>query len=1212
MSVYYKMPVDEINDYDKLKLALLNWFQMTEVAFRDRFRESKPVEGESFPQYLSRLDGYLERWVELANAKKTYEGLRDLLVGDQALGTCTKELRLYVREKQPGNLQEMGEVAQMYLSIHGCSFNFSKNRAPSVPKSGGRPPPSFNKGPANQQVRQARPSKDTRPPKICYLCGKPGHFARECPITSKKVSSQTTALGCEGVTGRHLTLKSGITLPLEWDSKGEYILTTDGQKYVTSALALEQERHMPIELGMVEGIAKPVKVLRDTGCSGAVIRKDLCVDIDFTGTFRSCQMMDGRVIQAPMVSKEVSTPFYSGKINAIALESPVYDLVIGNIDGARPADHPDPAWSPVNLDQSTLDVDIGAVTTRAQTKVRPPKPLKVAKSRVLGIQREELQQMQEKDQTLQRIQQWITDGKGTNPRGMDERFYRENGLVMRERVLTGERKGTAETQLVLPHELRDGVLEVAHDAILGGHLGCQKTLDRVQSNFYWPGMQADVTRYCQSCDICQRTTAKGHLGKAPLGTVPIIDIPFSRVAIDLIGPLPASERGHKYILTLVDYATRYPEAVPLKRIEAEVVAEALIDMFSRIGIPREILSDRGTQFTSSVMGEVARLLSLKQLFTIPYHAMCNGLVEKFNGTLKQMLKRMCAERPRDWDRYIAALLFAYREVPQESLKFSPFEMVYGHVVRGPLAVLRELWTGEIHSEEEKSTFQYVLELRERLEETCQLAHEELVKARASQRKHFNKKARQRDLKVGDDALILLPTDSNKLMMQWKGPYHVFEKVGENGFKIDIAGKRKTFHINMLKKYVARTPVIPKDVVCCGSLHIEIIQGAVAQDTTDDCYLQEELIQCPLEAKETFQDVVISKELTTEQQEQAIGLFQRYADVCTDLPGKTDLAECTFELTSAESFRAKAYPIPFALQEEVKSEVDKMLKMGIIEPSVSEYSSPPVVVRKADGSCRYCIDMRALNALTVFDAEPMPNQEVIIAQLGTSRYLTKMDLSKGYWQVPIRETDRRLTAFPTERGLMQFKYMPFGCVNSGAIFCRMMRRLLEDQENVVSYVDDLVMYNNDWEDHLQTIQDVLDRLRKHGLTAKPSKCEVGCSKVKLLGHYVGDGMLWPQQEKVNRIREVPRPRTKKQIRSFLGLVGYYRKFIQDFATVARPLTDMTKKAEPTNLKWDEESEAAFEILRKAVSEYPVLRLPLFDQPFILCTDASKDGIGAVLM
>ena len=207
-------------------------------------------------------------------------------------------------------------------------------------------------------------------------------------------------------------------------------------------------------------------------------------------------------------------------------------------------------------------------------------------------------------------------------------------------------------------------MKLAHEPLLGGHQGPGKTTEKVLTNFFWPGVHADITRFCRSCDICQRTLPKGKVSKVPLGQMALIDTPFQHVAIDIIGPIhPMSASGNRCILTFVDYASRYPEAVPLRSIETTRVAGAMVDVFTRVGIPREILIDQGSQFTSELMHEIRRLLSIRQLTTTPYHPICNGLVERFNGTLKQMLKRLCAEKPRDWDRYIGPLLFAYRETP---------------------------------------------------------------------------------------------------------------------------------------------------------------------------------------------------------------------------------------------------------------------------------------------------------------------------------------------------------------------------------------------------------------------------------------------------------------------------------------------------------------------------------------------------------------------
>jgi len=171
-------------------------------------------------------------------------------------------------------------------------------------------------------------------------------------------------------------------------------------------------------------------------------------------------------------------------------------------------------------------------------------------------------------------------------------------------------------------------MTIAHAGIMSGHQRVHRTQKRITAIFWWRGMTEDVTRFCHFRDVCQRTIRKGRVSKVPPGKMPVIDTPFKLVAINIIGEIfPASSRGHRYILTVVDFATRYPEAVALKNITTTVVAEALVSIFARVGVPEEILFNRGTQLTSDMTKEVGRLFSLKQLTTTPYHPQCNGLVE---------------------------------------------------------------------------------------------------------------------------------------------------------------------------------------------------------------------------------------------------------------------------------------------------------------------------------------------------------------------------------------------------------------------------------------------------------------------------------------------------------------------------------------------------------------------------------------------------------
>lgn len=373
--------------------------------------------------------------------------------------------------------------------------------------------------------------------------------------------------------------------------------------------------------------------------------------------------------------------------------------------------------------------------------------------------------------------------------------------------------------------------------------------------------------------------------------LPIISEPFSRVAIDLVGPFtPASERGNKYVLTLIDYASRYPEAIALQNIDTITVAESLVEIFSRVGIPREILSDRGSQFKSDLMGEIHRLLSVKALYTSPYHASCNGAVERLNGVLKSMIKKLCVDHPRDWDRYIPAALFAYREIPNDSLKFSPFELLYGRQVRGPLSILHELWTNNSIDSEVKTTYQYVLDLRSRLEETAKLAAEQAEISSRNYKTYYDLKAKPRKLDIGDDVLVLLPSSSNKLVMQWLGPYPVVECKG-NGvdYVLRIRGKNRLFHINMLKKYFRRDGFKRKG---------ETAQVCVVEDD-DNCGNN-----CKPVYFETKNDcnINIDSELSESQIDDLRVILKEFCDVLTDKPGLTNTTEHVIRVNSDKPVR----------------------------------------------------------------------------------------------------------------------------------------------------------------------------------------------------------------------------------------------------------------------------------------------------------------------
>ena len=231
----------------------------------------------------------------------------------------------------------------------------------------------------------------------------------------------------------------------------------------------------------------------------------------------------------------------------------------------------------------------GPAVTRAQTKKSDKvHPLKV-KEAVSSVNKSTIENLQKKDSTLKKCFDCI--GKPIIRENYIGEFYKKNGLLYRKHQET--KTGRSSNQLVIPKELRRQVMSVNHESAFSGHLGAKKTEVRILLNFFWPGLRQDVIRFCRSCDVCQRSVKRGSVKKVPLGSMPLIDTPFKRVAVDIVGPIaPPSEAGHWYILTLVDYPTRYPEAVPLKKITTEAVAEVLLDIYSRVVIPEEVLTDQ--------------------------------------------------------------------------------------------------------------------------------------------------------------------------------------------------------------------------------------------------------------------------------------------------------------------------------------------------------------------------------------------------------------------------------------------------------------------------------------------------------------------------------------------------------------------------------------------------------------------------------------------
>lgn len=309
---------------------------------------------------------------------------------------------------------------------------------------------------------------------------------------------------------------------------------------------------------------------------------------------------------------------------------------------------------------------------------------------------------------------------------------------------------------------------------------------------------------------------------------------------------------------------------------------------------------------------------------------------------------------------------------------------------------------------------------------------------------------------------------------------------------------------------------------------------------------------------------------------------------------------------------RMYRFTYAEKQEMQAQVTELLEKGLIKYSKSPFGASPIFVTKKDGAMRMCIDFRALNELTVKNKSPLPNIEDLFDSLRGAKFFTSLDLKSGFWQIPVKPEDREKTAFMTPFGLFEWTVMPFGLCNAPGTFQTLMNRVLSDMINiyVLVYVDDILIFSKTWEEHLRHLRLVFERLRQQKLYCAVKKCMFGRTELPWLGHVISADGIAVDAKKTAVVRDWPQPKNVNDVLSFLGLCGYFRKYIESYSRIALPLTDLTKKDQPWI--WGPAQQEAFDTLKAALVSPPVLIIPSPEHPFVLHTDASKHAIGAVLL
>ena len=840
------------------------------------------------------------------------------------------------------------------------------------------------------------------------------------------------------------------------------------------------------------------------------------------------------------------------------------------------------------LDRDVSCVSVSALVDQAEDTVERPSDRRVAECTAMV-------QLQSADPSLNICRAHVRDDNTSQ-------FFLRSGDGMLFRRVT--MNNYVVTQLVVPKDKRLEIMKVGHDAPESGHYGSEKTLQRIEQSFHWPGIRRDVRDFVRSCAECQRRKRVTVLDRVPITPIVRPASPFDVCHTDLIGPIdPTSTKQFKYILVFIDACTRFCECVPLKSLTAQETCRALMSIFHRYGIPRVVVCDNGTNYAAAVTQEMLKHLGIEVRFTTPLHSEANGLCERANQSIEKLLHHtLVSDKPRAWADDLSACVYAYNTVPNSTTSLTPFEMLYGRPARGPLQVLRETWAneGEGLPMLSKSNEQYMSDLRGQFEMGARIAEERATVAQGRYAAQYNRRARDKTFDVGDEVLILIPDDNRKLTARWQGPAIIDRVMSPYSFSVALCdGSKRVLHANRLRKFITRVSAL----------------GVIFEDDEDfgDLEMWESVV---ISDEPTAADKIKTLDLShlsCTQQDELRSVLLRHAEVFSDVPGHCNILEHDIKLEPG--FRPNPptpYRVPHKLQPEVARQMSDLLGQDRIEVSTSDFAHPIVCVIKKNGEVRVCCDFRHVNSATVMDRYPMPHLESLLDEISPANWISSLDCTAGYWQIGLKPEAREKTAFVTDSGLFQWKVLPFGLKCAASTYQRVADIILAPHRAYArGYIDDASVFSVKWTDHLVHLDAVLHAFQDAGMTLRLTKCEFGKRKLKFLGFKIGSGEKGLLPERVEVLKTLVPPTSKKGLRSALGMLGFFRSFIPHFAEIAAPLTDMTKGCAPSRFVMNEEQLKSFNLLKDVLSSDEVLVAPNYSKPFKIYSDASDHSVGACL-
>ena len=702
----------------------------------------------------------------------------------------------------------------------------------------------------------------------------------------------------------------------------------------------------------------------------------------------------------------------------------------------------------------------------------------------------------------------------------------------------------------------------------------------MQERFWWPGMARDLRNRIRKCGRCKKFEAAPPV--APLrpltcsGPGELLHVDFT--SIEETVPL-REELVIRNVMVMQDHFSKYVVAYVVKDKMARTAAETLRNGYFRLfGAPAYLVSDQGKAFTGHLISNLCELYGVQKLRTSPYHAQTNGQVERMNQTIITMIGKLEQDKKARWSEHLPEMLAAYNGTRLAVTGYSPYFLLFGRKSRMPVDCLFPTLRDSPHQAKMEVS---VAAMQKRLKEAFAVARHLTSQEAARQRRYYDRKAGAVALQPGD--VVMVRTDG------FVGKRKVKDRWEDGGFIVES-------QLEDWPVYKVRCPT--SDVRQKPKYRILHRNRLLLVTNEDDPVVPGQLAQAKVSP-------VVSN-ATPEATGEEEGPSGPLPSLVTRQEGDTP------------PFKERFRRIPPPQLDEVRTHLKMMLDAGVIRPSNSPWCNAVVLVRKKDGSLHFCIDFRRLNSLTVKDSHPLPRICETLESLAGAANYTTIDMNSGFWQVPMDDESKQYAAFTLgSMGLYECESMPFGLCNAPPTFQRLMLNCLGELNLTycLIYLDDVIIFSKTEEEHLERMRVVFDRFREHGLKLKPSKCAVFKTEINYLAHHVSKRGVLPSKKNLEAIAPCPPPDTYTKVKSFVGLVGHYRRFIKRFANITAPLYDLTsgenkdKKSEHLDLPL--KACEAFGRLKAACLQAPILAFPDFGKPFLLETDTSGKGLGAVL-